>query len=62
MVRERAGFTRYDCIEAFRSGLQRQGWDADAVEELAEALLDEVAHRPAGAVVEHRLGDIRQRG
>lgn len=55
MVRDLAGFTSGDYIEAIRSSLAQQGWDPGTAEEEAGELTELVSGWPAGAVAERRL-------
>ena len=55
MVRDIGGFTTGDYVEAIRSSLSQQGWDASTAAEEAGELMAIVADWPVGAVAERRL-------
>jgi hypothetical protein len=54
MIRE-IDFTRDDYVEALRSSLDQQGWDATAAQDEADSLLHLADALPVGVVVERRL-------
>ncbi len=60
MIRE-IDFTRGDCVEALRSSLAQQGWDAAAAQDEADSLLLLADALPVGVVVERRLSRIAVR-
>ncbi|MFC9974802.1 hypothetical protein ACFVH6_28255 [Spirillospora sp. NPDC127200] len=58
MVREIEGFTEADYVEAIRSSLEQQGYDAAYAEHEAAELRTLVRDWPVGAIVERRLDEI----
>lgn len=50
-----------DYFDAVRTSLEERGWSIDDAEDLADWLLCLADSFPVGAIVEHRLYDIRQR-
>jgi len=60
MIRE-VDFTRGDYVEALRSSLAQQGWDAAAAQDEADSLLLLADALPVGVVVERRLSKIAVR-
>ncbi len=60
MIRE-VDFTRGDYVEALRSSLAQQGWDAAAAQDEADSLLLLAEALPVGVVVERRLSKIAVR-
>jgi hypothetical protein len=62
MIREIDGFTSEDYVEALRSSLEQQGWDAAEAVHEAAALHCLAQHWPAGTVLERRLDQIAARG
>ncbi|WP_067489598.1 DUF7715 family protein [Actinomadura hibisca] len=58
MVREIEGFTEADYVEAIRSSLEQQGYDASYAEHEAAELRILVRDWPVGAIVERRLDEI----
>ncbi len=60
MIRE-IDFTRSDYLEALRSSLAQQGWDAAAAQDEADSLLLLADALPVGVVVERRLSRIAVR-
>jgi hypothetical protein len=60
MIRE-IDFTRGDYVEALRSSLAQQGWDAAAAQDEADSLLLLADALPVGVVVERRLSSIAVR-
>ena len=62
MIRDIPGFTPADYVEALRSSLDQQGWDAaHAVHEAAE-LYTLAQQWPAGTILERRLDQVAARG
>ncbi|HLQ57834.1 MAG TPA: hypothetical protein VK162_26620 [Streptosporangiaceae bacterium] len=60
MIRE-VDFTRGDYVEALRSSLAQQGWDAAAAQDEADSLLLLADALPVGVVAERRLSKIAVR-
>ncbi len=60
MIRE-IDFTRSDYLEALRSSLAQQGWDAATAQDEADSLLLLADALPVGVVVERRLSRIAVR-
>ena len=60
MIRE-VDFTRGDYVEALRSSLAQQGWDAAAAQDEADSLLLLADALPVGVVIERRLSKIAVR-
>ncbi len=55
IVREIEGYSTADYVEAIRSSLSQQGWDASSAGDEAGELMAIVADWPVGAVAERRL-------
>lgn len=58
LVRDVEDFSRATYVEALRSGLEKQGWDPAAAEEVADGLSRLAECFPVGTVLERRLDQI----
>lgn len=61
LVRDIAGFTRDDYVEAIRSSLEQQGWDPGTAAAEADELIAIMVRWPAGAVAERRVDQVMVR-